>query len=147
MVEFAEAALGHLLLHRQLCEEGPEAGGILLGRLIMGSPDIVVDQAVGPSPEDRRGRYFFFRARQPAQMIIDQAWNDSRQTLNYLGEWHTHPEDDPLPSTVDRRDWAQITARAGFEQSSLLFVIVGRVYIRMWEVPKASGKLISLSSI
>jgi integrative and conjugative element protein (TIGR02256 family) len=135
------------LLHRQLCEEKPEAGGILLGRIIKGSPDIVVDQAVGPSPGDRRGRYFFFRARRSAQIIINQAWNASRQTLNYLGEWHTHPEADPSPSAVDRRDWAQIAARSGFEQPSLLFVIVGRVYIRVWEVPKSSSKLISLSPI
>lgn len=144
VVEFSETALAHFSLHRQLDRGIPEAGGILLGRLIKGSPDIIVDQALGPSPEDRRGRFFFFRARRPAQMLIDHAWQTSGQTLNYLGEWHTHPETDPAPSCIDRRDWSRITARAQYEQSSLLFAIVGCVHVRVWEVPRASGKPIPL---
>lgn len=144
MIEFSEVALSHLWAHRQFGEGTPEAGGILLGRLIKGSPDTVVDQALGPSAEDRRGRFSFFRARQPAQVLVDQVWQTSGQTLNYLGEWHTHPEDDPSPSCIDRRDWSRITARARFEQPSLLFVIVGRVHLRVWEMPKASSKPIPL---
>lgn len=147
VVELAEAALGHLFMHRQLGGGTPEAGGILLGRLIKGSADIIVDHAFGPSPEDRRGRFFFFRAKRPAQTLVDQAWQVSGQTLNYLGEWHTHPEDDPSPSCIDRRDWSRITARAKYEQSALLFVIVGRIHLKVWEVPKTSGKPILLSCI
>jgi integrative and conjugative element protein (TIGR02256 family) len=146
VVEFAEGALAHLLMHRQLSKGAPEAGGVLLGRLVKGLPDIIVDHALGPSPQDRRGRFFFFRAKSPAQTLIDQAWQASGQTLNYLGEWHTHPEDDPSPSCIDKRDWSRISARARYEQSSLLFVIVGRKHLRVWEAPK-TGKPIALSRI
>jgi integrative and conjugative element protein (TIGR02256 family) len=147
VVEFSESVLSHLLSYRQLDAVAPEAGGILLGRLIIGSEDIVVDQALGPSSEDRRRRCSFFRARRPAQSLVDHAWKNSKQTLNYLGEWHTHPEADPSPSGTDRQDWSRIAAEATFEQSSLLFVIVGRIHLRVWEVPKVTRRPILLSSI
>ena len=137
VVEFGDAALARLLAYRQMDAGTREAGGILLGRLIMGSPDIVVDEAAGPLPTDRRGRFFFFRAKRPSQLLVDHAWHASGQTRNYLGEWHTHPEDDPSPSCFDRRNWSRIVARAQFEQSSLLFAIVGRAHVRVWEVSNA----------
>ena len=53
--------------------------------------------------------------------------------MNYLGEWHTHPEDVPSPSSHDRRDWLRTLDTAQFEQSFLFFIIVGRTSIGVWE--------------
>ena len=127
--------------YRQLPTDAPEAGGILLGRLIRDSHDVVLDEATEPSRLDQRTRFSFFRARQPAQKRINQAWCESSQTLNYLGEWHTHPEDDPLPSQLDRRDWLRTLDQAQFEQDFLFFVIVGRISIRAWEASRLSRSL------
>ncbi|MCC7389838.1 MAG: Mov34/MPN/PAD-1 family protein [Phycisphaerales bacterium] len=138
-VRLVPGVIDHLRGHRQFAQDRPEAGGILLGRLILGTADVVVDEACGPSSHDRRSRHRFLRARRPAQETVDQAWTRSDGTLIYLGEWHTHPEDDPTPSCIDRRSWAHTVRRATLEQDFLLFVIVGRVSLRVWEVSVATG--------
>lgn len=61
------------------------------------------------------------------------AWRESTGTRIYLGDWHSHPEDDPKPSCVDRRDWNRVLKRAVYEQDFLLFAIVGRRSIAPWE--------------
>jgi integrative and conjugative element protein (TIGR02256 family) len=132
--------------HRQVKMNDVEAGGILLGRMIINSRDVVVDIASLPSPNDRRGRFSFFRARNPAQLLVDRAWSESGQVINYLGEWHTHPEDDPQPSCIDRRDWKKIVTRALFDQDFLIFIIVGRTTIRAWEISRTRPKPVPLVS-
>lgn len=139
-VELASDALAHILANRQLGAAATEAGGILLGRLIAGTADMVVDRASGPVLEDIRTRFFFFRARAPAQRAVNEAWHTSNGTSNYLGEWHTHPEDDPSASPVDIGDWRRVIKRARFEQNGLLFIIVGRTTLRVWELLKGEPK-------
>jgi integrative and conjugative element protein (TIGR02256 family) len=136
--EIGEQAAAALLRHRQLRTQEPEAGGLLLGRLINESEDVIADQVTEPSASDRRGRFRFFRQRQSAQRFVDRAWIESFSTRNYLGEWHTHPEDVPSPSSHDLGEWSRIVATSVFEQKSLFFVIVGRVCIRVWEYAKGA---------
>src|SRR5437867_1979843 len=97
-LEISDEALAALNSHRQLSDSAAEAGGLLLGRLIAESSDVVVDEATNPSVEDRRGRFFFIRWRVPAQRRVATAWKESGSTRIYLGEWHSHPEDVPSPS-------------------------------------------------
>ena len=42
--------------------------------------------------------------------------------MDYLGEWHTHPEDLPKPSDKDLREW-RILLRE--QRRPLVFLIVG----------------------
>jgi integrative and conjugative element protein (TIGR02256 family) len=125
--------------HRQADDDLPESGGILLGRWIVDSQDVVVDSATPPTPEDRRGRFFFWRALKPAQRIVNAAWSQSAQTQWYLGEWHSHPEDHPTPSSKDREDWLRILREARYEQPALFFAIVGCMTISVWEGVKVTG--------
>jgi integrative and conjugative element protein (TIGR02256 family) len=127
--------------HRQLRWCAPESGGVLLGRIIERSNDVIVDEITEPSRLDKAGRFFFRRARAPAQERIQQAWHETRGTRNYLGEWHSHPEPDPSPSPHDARDWLRLCAEARFEQSFLLFIIVGQRTMGLWEVSLRSATL------
>ena len=116
-------------------QEGPchrEAGGVLLGRHIVGSSDIVVDEITTPMPGDRRRRFRFFRAAHRHQQAIDRAWKQSGGTRGYLGEWHTHPEPLPTPSLIDQVGWQY---KLHFDQhvGLLFFVIVGTEAIAVWE--------------
>lgn len=130
--------------HRQLKWTAPEAGGVLLGRFIRASDDIVVDVATEPGPGDKANRSSFRRAQKRTQLLINQAWHESSGTRNYLGEWHTHPEDNPSPSTIDLLNWRRIASSAIYEQECLLFVVVGRVHVRMWELNRAGEALAQL---
>lgn len=135
-VYLAPPALDKLMECRQLTPAAAEAGGVMLGRLIVGAPDIVVDEVAGPFAEDHRSRFAFFRPKRKTQQIVDKAWHSSRGTKIYVGEWHTHPEDIPHPSAEDFRSWKRICETAVFEQESLLFLIAGHVGVRIWEQPK-----------
>jgi integrative and conjugative element protein (TIGR02256 family) len=122
-----------------------EAGGILLGRIM--EPELLeawADDATVPSNSDRRSRFRFWRAKKPTQLRIDSAWQTSDGTNNYLGEWHTHPEDNPTPSGEDRRNWQRLSRQGRFEQNALFFVIVGKATIGAWEVPRGGGELQAL---
>ncbi len=134
-----EGALARIAPHLQHDCFAPEAGGVLLGRIVVERPNVVVETVTVPSPDDRRSRFSFFRAERPTQSAINAAWEASGGTQNYLGEWHTHPEDHPTPSRVDRKGWQRLAYEARFEQDALFFLIVGRVSIAAWEVPRGGG--------
>ena len=110
----------------------PEAGGVLLGRHIRDSDDIVVDGVTTPMAGDRRSRHRFRRGKKRHQAAIDEAWRASNGTCTYLGEWHSHPEPFPIPSFIDRLDWGR---KLLFDRHAdpIFFVIVGTSEIRVWE--------------
>lgn len=121
-----------LLTFRQLDHKDHESGGVLLGRHIAGTDDIIVDSITTPQTGDKGGRRFFHRARKRHQELIDAAWQESHGTVTYLGEWHTHPEELPTPSAIDHFGWAK---KRFFDEFSdvIFFMIVGTKQIRVWE--------------
>lgn len=118
--------------YRQRAVQDCEAGGILLARRIEGSEDIVIDEATPPHSKDRRTRFSFFRRKKPTQEIVNCKWNETSGAVNYLGEWHTHPEAVPTPSHIDKMNWRRIVRKTEFKGDSLVFVIVGIDETRMW---------------
>lgn len=130
----SKAALRTFWRYLQNQRDSPEAGGILLGRMILGTDDVVIDHAAPPDPGDIRGRYHFVRKRKAAQARITRIWSETEGAVNYLGEWHTHPEDAPTPSPQDRKNWRNVHKKSSFEQDFLLFIIVGMKQIGMWEL-------------
>lgn len=105
---------------RQLTQRAPEAGGILLG--YRRGEHLHVTEATFPHAEDRQGRYSFHRHARHHQRRALTRWAATNHTMDYLGEWHTHPEEIPSPSTVDVRNWREITAGRGVP---MLFLICG----------------------
>lgn len=131
-IQIGPFALTMMRRYVQDTMEKAEAGGVLLGRHILGSDDIIVDTITEPMPGDRRSRFQFFRARRRHQREINQAWQESEGTCTYLGEWHTHPESSPVPSCVDRCHWQQ-TLLKDRRGELTFFVIVGISEISVWE--------------
>lgn len=110
-----------------------EAGGIFMGRFIKGSKDIVIDAVTSPMEDDKQKRFSFKRLSPLHQAAIDTFYKETKGTCHYLGEWHTHPEEDPEPSGVDRRDWKRKLKEDTFSNRYLYFIIVGIEELRMWE--------------
>lgn len=140
LVELPRHVASLLCEHAQISPSSKEAGGILLGRQISGTLDIVLDEITTPSIDDRQTRFSFFRSKRLTQARIEAAWTESSGTLNYLGEWHTHPEDTPRPSCIDRAGWRSLSRKGVFQLDSLLFVIVGRNEIGAWELQIGSRR-------
>ena len=98
----------------------------------------MVDEVTVPQSTDRRTRFSFFRSKKH-EAIAKERWQAEASTLAYLGLWHTHPEDSPTPSSVDRSDWEQAVAKDTFDGPRLFFPIVGRKEIRVWTKNRTSG--------
>jgi integrative and conjugative element protein (TIGR02256 family) len=51
-------------------------------------------------------------------------WKESKGLVRYIGEWHTHPQNHPTPSSIDLREWQQLAVDR-HDGRPLLAVIVG----------------------
>lgn len=119
----SEGVVEVLLAHRQ-CKNDPESGGIVLGQVYSNRDEIL--DITRPSQYDKRKRFSFVRSRIPAQRSINRAWADSDGKLIYLGEWHTHPEVSPCPSTGDHAMIARQLKMTIMEISHLYLLVVGQ---------------------
>lgn len=137
------------VLHRyaQRDPRAAEAGGVLMGRHILGTRDVVVDAVTEPMRGDRRSRFSFHRSQGPHQRALDNAWRSSDGTCVYLGEWHTHPEPCPTPSAIDLKDWYTRLQRDKVDSESLFFLIVGQTRTAAWEGTRATGTLSQLTQM
>lgn len=111
-----------------------EAGGLLLGSVH--SSNIAVIEATNPTIWDKRLRYFFERMSFGHSSTARARWKASGGIIRYLGEWHTHPEDYPRPSKLDREEWAKLS-RTRADGRPMLAVIVGRKGLYVELVPHA----------
>jgi len=98
----------------------PESGGILLG--YRRGPHLHVTLATAPQSNDRRWRYMFERSARHHQEIALRQWTASDKKIDYLGEWHTHPQHYPSPSGTDFSEWRRICLQ---RQTPMVFVIMG----------------------
>src|SRR5579862_3615404 len=109
LVEVAEEVVETITAFSGPSENKKEAGGILLG--FYRGPHVQIVHCTSPLPGDRRLWNFFDRSDPGHQGEALKHWRDSGRTMNYVGEWHTHPEAVPTPSFVDRRTWRKIARR------------------------------------
>lgn len=106
--------------HCQVQATLSEAGGILLG--FRRGDHMQVVTATTPQRADRRHRYSFHRRDREHQRIATRYWKDSGETMDYLGEWHTHPTTSPSPSAVDRAEGQVI---CNTKNKPMVFIIMG----------------------
>lgn len=120
-----------------------EAGGLLLGS-VHGN-HLTIDQATIPTKWDKRHRYQFERMPLIHEEVALSRWTKTQGIIRYLGEWHTHPEDHPYPSDLDRSEWGRLSAKR-LDKRPILAVIVGRQSLYVELVP-SSGSGLMLSPI
>ena len=104
----------------------PESGGILLGKYLLAENMYFITEATTPSPLDKRGISFFVRQKKYAQKIINKRWKDSEGQINYLGEWHTHGCNIPIPSGTDRDLVRTIYNDKSNVWPNIVMIILGR---------------------
>ncbi|GJE46138.1 hypothetical protein F6X53_24220 [Methylobacterium soli] len=102
-------------------EIGLEAGGIFVGS--HRGPHIEITICTTPLPRDLRRPTLFDRRDPGHHAAALDAWRRSGGTDTYVGEWHTHPVDNPQPSALDLRTWRGIMGRVA---DPVVFLIVGR---------------------
>ncbi len=120
-VVFAPTVLEHFHVSVQERYNAAEAGGQLFADL---SNEIVrVVLATGPRKTDRRSRYFFQPDRRKENAEIKKQFKSG---LHYIGDWHTHPQDIPIPSSIDVENIQDCFNNSRHQLVSFIMVIVGR---------------------
>jgi integrative and conjugative element protein (TIGR02256 family) len=132
-IKIDEFALTKMLSYKQDESHKLESGGVLLGRFIKDSKNIIIDRITVPMIGDKQERTRFKRNEKTHQRIIDAAWRNTNGTCNYLGEWHTHPENHPSPSKIDKESWKKKLGGDSFSSRYLYFIIIGIKSICVWE--------------
>lgn len=107
---------------RQVKVDTAEAGGVLMGYVRGDHLEVV--EVTRPTIWDRRLRYLFERFAKGHDHIVKARWRSTDGKLRYLGEWHTHPESVPYPSSTDLIEWRKKT-KERVDGRPLLAVIVG----------------------
>jgi integrative and conjugative element protein (TIGR02256 family) len=142
LLHFSDATTDTFLRHIQTKESDCEAGGILLGSVH--GDHMLIEQATDPTAWDKRFRYLFERVPFGHEAIALARWTASQGIIRYLGEWHTHPEEQPTPSGLDRSEWNRLSSRRR-DNRSMLAVIVGRERLYVELVPSSGQGPVLLS--
>ena len=110
-----------------------ESGGIIVGKLYPMDNKVVVTDVTMPFKKDCRGTNYFKRSEYGHQREMDRLWEISNKKKTYLGDWHTHRQDIPVPSNIDLKDWKRIEARERNCRYAF-FIIVGQEEIKVWTI-------------
>lgn len=139
LLHFSSQTLETFGQHIQASDADCEAGGLLLGSVH--GAHLLIQQATVPTSWDKRFRYLFERMPFGHEAIALSRWTATQGTVRYLGEWHTHPEDIPLPSGLDRSEWNRLSTQRR-DKRPMLAVIVGRKALHVELVPSSGCGLV-----
>ena len=98
-----------------------ESGGLLLGFVRKNHFD--VRMITVPYRKDFTSRYSFIRKDERHLNIFQLLRLKFDKNIAYIGEWHTHPEDNPKPSGIDLNEWNLIKSTRSYP---IVFMILGR---------------------
>ncbi|MCM2446252.1 peptidase [Rahnella sp. CG8] len=137
LVVITSNVLSRLLSFRQLTPDSHEAAGVLIGE--RRGAHLVIHTISEPGEGDLQSRSSVDRCGTHHQAVVNDAFRNSSGTLQYLGEWHTHPEDYPQPSSRDRQSWRMyLTASV-----PMVLIIVGRKHL--WAAKKTEDVIMTLT--
>lgn len=131
LIRVSRILVDKLLRYRQLEQNTPESGGVLIGKHLNSNGSILLDDFTPPQPTDKQGRYRYYRSSEHNRIIQD-IWRGSDYQSTYVGLWHTHAESIPNFSGVDKTDWMNALNRSKYEGIALFFFIIGQTHIRCW---------------
>ena len=131
-----------LCSYRQEKSTSVESAGLLVGCYSQNG-EVLIDTFTTPKVSDQRTRKTFKLDAQAHQTEVDEAYHASDQLLGYVGTWHTHPQDFPLPSIPDKTDWR--AHEYDNPDRPLFFIVVGLKKTSIYTL--VQGKIIELSIV
>ncbi|EPF90584.1 hypothetical protein GCM10025882_35640 [Acinetobacter gyllenbergii] len=121
-VEFSPEVLEHLEKYKQKSCFSREAGGQLFGSY-NGHNTTKIIGITGPRPQDWRTRFGYVPNAKAEQAEIKENY---KLGLHFLGDWHTHPQDIPFPSSTDENSMKKLVKESIHDFVGFLMIIVGR---------------------
>jgi integrative and conjugative element protein (TIGR02256 family) len=143
-VTLTKSAYGQLVAQGQRSEDGNETGGVLLGSDMGMGLGFVVQVCGDPGPNAVREPTNFTRDLNHSIMLADHAGQMYGSV--WIGEWHTHVVDLPMPSPYDISTYRALLSDQSLNFPRLLSLIVIAAENGSWSEPRIFGWSISLSS-
>jgi integrative and conjugative element protein (TIGR02256 family) len=112
--------IAHFARHRQHGKIKTEIGGQLFAQFV--NNEVRVVTATGPSASDKRSRFWFMPDQGRQNMEIKRLFEGG---LHFVGDWHTHPEPSPRPSSLDIQSMRDCFKKSRHELKAFLMIIVG----------------------
>lgn len=112
--------LEHFWRHRQNRFWSREAGGQLFAKIE--EQMVCIKEATGPRKTDLRSAFSYVPDRDAERSEIERQY---AQGLHYVGDWHTHREKVPNPSSVDLKSLREIVQRSRHDLRGFFLVVVG----------------------
>jgi integrative and conjugative element protein (TIGR02256 family) len=103
-----------------------ETGGVLFGERNDACRILWVSELIGPPPDSSSAVEGFVCGVAGVAAANNEKGKRTRGSAVFVGMWHTHPNDAPLPSLTDLRGMATIVRGAGTNPAKALLAIVGR---------------------
>lgn len=122
LLVLSDEAITTIRKYAQNSPEKFEAGGILLGKRRLNHFEVM--HVTEPTKFDVRSRYHWIRSEKTHQDIAKRHWVESQGQINYIGEWHTHPEIVPNPSAIDLDEWGGLANKCAYP-GGMAVIIVG----------------------
>lgn len=135
LVRISKELIDQLINFRQMEDNTPESGGVIVGKHLNSNGTILIDNYTPPQPTDKQGRCQYYRSSAHNE-LIQAIWRESNHQSTYVGLWHTHAESIPNYSPVDKKDWINALKNSRYEGDSLFFLIIGQTHIRIWKGTK-----------
>ncbi|WP_165976375.1 Mov34/MPN/PAD-1 family protein [Bacillus salipaludis] len=117
-----------------------ESGGMLIGAISDDQKIVMINDLTLPIKEDIQSRFQYIRSEKHNNLLKEK-WLASNKTLMYFGEWHTHPQDDPIYSTQDYKNWKMLLNHSNTFTEDLLFLIAGRKHFKIWLGNRKNNKI------
>ena len=118
----SKSVLERMESYRQNLSSSNESGGLLLG--YRRGPHLEIVDITIPFSGDVQKRSYFYRCDSAHEHYAYEKWKGSGNEIDYLGEWHTHPESLPTPSDLDMREWKNVVGGRAY---AMTFFIIGTV--------------------
>ncbi|MGW6278434.1 Mov34/MPN/PAD-1 family protein [Kribbella sp. NPDC055071] len=143
-VSITGAALDAIAREAQQSRDGLETGGILLGHDF--GHRIEIRHAGDAGPDALRGPHTFDRDLAHATALATTAWTHDRS--QWLGEWHTHPNQEPVPSLRDLISYLHHLDDPDLDFTQFISIIVteieGAMHAVTWLIDSTYATPISL---
>lgn len=106
---------------------GPiETGGVLVGcdaELDGRRHALVIVHATQPGPGAIRRPVMFDRDKSYCTFLVHQYHSMTKGSLNYVGEWHSHPTDDTRPSPLDNASLYEVVNNPSYRMANPISII------------------------
>ncbi len=114
-----------------------EQGGLLLG--YRKGNTLEVCSATFPTHWDHATPTLFKRSIRGHRMSALREWVRSGHTVDWVGEWHTHPGGRAHPSWIDLRSWRGLVAHT---KQPMAFIILSHdsIYLGLQATPRSAIK-------